>query len=376
MSRRLLFLITSLTYGGAESQLVLLAQGLAQAGWAVRVVCMTPLGPKAQDLQAAGIQVDSLGMRPGRPSLRGFCQLRQTLLQFQPAVLHAHMVHANLLARLVRPLARVPVLICTAHNIIEGGRWREWAYRLTDRWCDLTTQVSQAGLKRYLEIGAIAPGRGLFMPNGVDTCRFAPDAVVRAALRREMGVQDRFVWLSVGRFTAAKDYPNLLQAFAQLAPHHPEAHLWLVGQGEELEAIRQMAQALNLSERVQFLGARGDVPGLMKAADAYVMSSAWEGMPMVLLEAAAVGLPIVATDVGGNREVVQDGQSGWLVPPRQPAQLAAAMQKLIQRPEPERKQMGSAGRAYVLEHYDLQGIIHRWEALYQGLLSRKENADA
>ncbi len=99
------------------------------------------------------------------------------------------MVHANLLARLVRPLVRVPVVLCTAHNIIEGGRWRELAYRLTDPLCDLTTQVSQAGLERYLKVGAIPKGRGLYIPNGVDTRRFAPDPEARLALRREMGVQ-------------------------------------------------------------------------------------------------------------------------------------------------------------------------------------------
>lgn len=207
MNRRLLFLITSLTYGGAESQVVELALGFARAGWSVRVVCMTPLGPKARDLQTAGVPVDSLGMRPGHPDLRGFWRLVWILRRFQPLVLHAHMVHANLLARLVRPWVRVPLLICTAHNIHEGGRWREVAYRLTDPLCDLTTQVSQAGLRRYLEVGAIAAGRGLFMPNGVDTRRFAPDDEARMALRREMGAEG-FVWLAAGRFTEPRTTPT------------------------------------------------------------------------------------------------------------------------------------------------------------------------
>ncbi len=113
------------------------------------------------------------------------------------------------------------------------------------------------------------------------------------------------------------------------------------------------------------------MPRLLNAADAYVMSSAWEGMPMVLLEAAAVGLPIVATDVGGNREVVQHGQSGLLVPPKDSARLAAAMSQLMRMPPSERVDMGRAGRAWVLEHYDLRGVIGRWEALYERLLAQK-----
>ncbi|RIH89743.1 GDP-mannose-dependent alpha-(1-6)-phosphatidylinositol monomannoside mannosyltransferase [Meiothermus luteus] len=369
--RRILLLITSLGHGGAETQVVELARGLAQTGWGVQVVCMTPLGPKAQDLAQAGIPVDSLGMRPGRPSLKGFVRMVRLVREFQPQVLHAHMVHANLLARLVRPLVRVPVVLCTAHNIIEGGRWRELAYRLTDPLCDLTTQVSQAGLERYLKVGAIPKGRGLYIPNGVDTRRFAPDPEARLALRREMGVQEEFIWLAVGRFAPAKDYPNLLQAFREVSQAHPAARLWLVGQGPLLEPMKGLAQSMGLEDKVRFLGARGDVPGLMNAADAYVMSSAWEGMPMVLLEAAAVGLPIVATDVGGNREVVEQGENGLLVSPKDSSRLAMAMRALMERPAEERTRMGQAGRALVLQRYDLQRIIQRWEDLYQELLSQK-----
>jgi glycosyltransferase involved in cell wall biosynthesis len=376
MNRRLLFVITSLIYGGAEAQLVALALGFARAGWQVRVVCMTPLGPRAQDLQSAGVPVDSLQMQPGRPSLRAFLRLVQIIRSFRPSLVHSHMVHANLLARLARPLAQVPVLVCTAHNIREGGRWRETAYRLTDPLCDLTTQVSQAGLRRYLEVGAIAPGRGIFMANGVDTARFKPDAEARVALRQAMGAQESFVWLAVGRFTQAKDYPSLLRAFAEVTQSNPQARLWLVGQGELLEPMRQLAHSLGLAERVQFLGARKDVPALMNAADAYVMSSAWEGMPMVLLEAAAVGLPILATDVGGNREVVHEGCSGWLVPPQDSGRLARAMQLVTQTSEQERKNMGMAGRALVVAKHDLTRVIQDWEEVYVRLLQQKTGRTA
>ncbi|MCS7058376.1 MAG: glycosyltransferase [Meiothermus sp.] len=370
--KRVLLLVTSLGHGGAETQVVELGRGLAQLGWAVRVVCMVPPGPKAQDLAQAGIPVDSLEMQPGRPSLKGFTRMVRLVRKFQPQVLHAHMVHANLLARLVRPFVRVPVVLCTAHNIIEGGRWRELAYRLTDSLCDLTTQVSEAGLERYLRVGAIPPRRGLYIPNGVDPKRFAPDPAVRQPLRQRLGAQDgEFVWLAVGRFVEAKDYPNLLRAFAGVVQAHPEARLWLVGQGPLLEPMKELVGSFGLEEKVRFLGARGDVPSLMNAADAYVMSSAWEGMPMVLLEAAAVGLPIVATDVGGNREVVEQGKNGLLVPPKDSQGLAMAMRALMERPAAERTQMGQAGRALVLQRYDLERIVQRWDALYQELLRRK-----
>lgn len=109
---------------------------------------------------------------------------------------------------------------------------------------------------------------------------------------------------------------------------------------------------------------RKDIPALMNAADAYVMSSSWEGMPLVLLEASSVGLPIVTTDVGGNREVVIDGKSGFLVPPKNSEALAQAMLKMMDLPEKLRKSMGQAGRKYIKENYSLEHVVDMWEELY------------
>jgi glycosyltransferase involved in cell wall biosynthesis len=128
---------------------------------------------------------------------------------------------------------------------------------------------------------------------------------------------------------------------------------------------------LGLNGRVRFVGTREDVPEFMTVADGYVMSSAWEGMPMVLLEAAAAGLPIVATRVGGNQEVVQDAVSGFLVPPSDSEALAAAMLRLMAVPAAERRAMGSRGHDHVRQHYGLDRVVDRYEAAYRGVLQRK-----
>jgi glycosyltransferase involved in cell wall biosynthesis len=122
---------------------------------------------------------------------------------------------------------------------------------------------------------------------------------------------------------------------------------------------------------VRFVGVRDDVPAFMSAADGYVMSSAWEGMPMVLLEGAAAGLPIVATRVGGNHEVVTEGESGLLVPPRDHEALAAAMLRLMALPEAQRREMGERGREHVRAHYGLSRVVDRWEDVYHEVLARK-----
>lgn len=363
----LVFLITTLGLGGAETQVVRLATGLKARGWRVSVVTMLPKGHNAEILQGQGIPVHSLEMRRSLPDPRAVLALARFLRQEQPTILHAHMVHANLLARVVRLLTPVRVVICTAHNVIEGGRWRELAYRLTDPLCNLTTQVSQAGLERYVQVGAVPAHKIRFIPNGINTAEFHPDALTRQRLRDELGLGGEFVWLAAGRLTEAKDYPNLLQAFRQVLSQQPNSRLLIGGTGELLGALQTLTRELGLGERVQFLGLRKDMAAVMSAADGFVLSSAWEGLPMVLLEAAASGLPVVATDVGGNPEALQSGITGVLVPAKDSQALAKGMLELAALPPSQRQEMGEAGRRFVTEHYGLEAILTQWETLYREL---------
>jgi glycosyltransferase involved in cell wall biosynthesis len=280
------------------------------------------------------------------------------------------MVHANLLARIVRFLAPIPVLICSARSIDEGGRFREVLYRLTDPLCDLTTQVSQAGLERYVRMGAVPRHKIRYIPNGVDTERFKPNLEDRLKFRKELGV-DGFVWLAVGRFDPPKDYPSMLQAFARVVHKHSNTILLIAGDGPLRKTMENLARELGIEKRTKFLGIRRDIPQLMNAADAYVMSSSREGMPNVLLEASATGLPIVATDVGGNREIVLDGVTGFLVPPRNPEALARAMLRIMDLSDEERKEMGERARKHIEVKFNLDRVVDLWEILYYELLEKK-----
>lgn len=367
--KNIIFLTTGLNYGGAETQLVQLAMRLKARSWSVKLISMLPPEAYVEELTKDGISVVSLNMRRGVADPRAIFKLATCLRDERPQILHAHMVHANLLARITRLLVHIPVIICTAHSTDEGGKLREIAYRLTDPLCDLTTQVSQAGLARYVQVGAVPPRKICFVPNGVDLEHFISGD--REHLRAELGLPESFIWLAVGRFEEAKDYPVLLQAFAWVWQQQPKVRLYIVGQGSLKENVVKLADALKISQVVQFLGIRRDVANLMHVADGYVMSSALEGMPMVLLEASASGLPIVATRVGGISEVVIDGQTGFLVPPKNPPALAQAMLKMMDLPEEARQAMGAQGRIYVQEHYGLDKILDEWERIYEGLMQRK-----
>jgi glycosyltransferase involved in cell wall biosynthesis len=368
---RITFVSTDLNYGGAETQLVHLATRLKARGWKVQVVSLMPPKAYVEELEAGGIPVFSLGIRRKLPDPRPILRLAQLIKNWHPRIVHSFMVHANLLARLVRLLAPTPVLICSARSIDEGSHLRELLYCLTDPLSDLTTQVSQAGLERYVRVGAVPRQKIVYIPNGVDSKRFYPNPEARARLRKELSLESAFVWLAVGRFDLPKDYPTMLQAFAQVATKNPNAQLLIAGDGPMRPDMEVLTRSLKLGDRVRFLGIRRDVPELMNAADAYVMSSAWEGMANVLLEASATGLPIIATDVGGNREVVIDGKTGFLVPPKNPEALAQAMLHLMEMPEEERHAIGKAARQYVEANFTLDRVVDRWEALYKELLARK-----
>ncbi|HEY3377294.1 MAG TPA: glycosyltransferase [Armatimonadota bacterium] len=361
---RLTFVITGLSYAGVEVQMLRVATQLRQRGWQIEVISMTPPQALAEEFADAGIPVTSLDMTPGVPDPRALWRLTTLLRRSRPHIVHAHMVHANILARLVRPFSQIPILISTAHNINEGGRWRELAYRLTDRYTELTVNVSQAAVDRYVEIGAVPREKIRLVPNGVDSEKFAPNPARRTQMRKALGVGDGFTWLAVARFEEAKDYPTMLRAFAQHRQQWPSSRLLLVGRGTTESAMRQLTTELGLDDAIYFLGVRPDIPALMNAADAYLMSSRWEGMPNVLLEASASGLPIVATRVGGNAEVVRDGETGFLVPAGDMAALAGAMARVMRFSVDELAEMGVNARQNMEQEYSLARIVDIWDALY------------
>lgn len=371
MSRppRITYLATSSGTGGAERQVHDLAVHLKDAGWDVRAVSMLPLARTFADLPARGIPTASLGMTQGIADPRALVRLGRILRDHRPDVLHAHMVHANLLARLSRLIRPTPVVVCTMHSQYQGARWRMVAYRLTDRLCDLTTAVSRVARDDAISLGAVPADRVATVPNGIDLRGFGRDAATRVRVRSELGLDDDFVFLAVGRLATAKDYPNLVRAFARVRHEAQRGQLLVVGGGPQ-EELRDCISEERVDDRVLLLGERPDVPDLMRAADGYVMSSAWEGLPLVLLEAGASSLPVVATDVGGNREAVHDGVNGFVVPPRDSQALARGMLRMMGRGDAEREAMGRAGRRLVAETFSLEAVAKRWAALYRALLDK------
>lgn len=243
------------------------------------------------------------------------------------------------------------------------------AYRITDGLADVSTNVGVDAVQAFEAAGAVPKGKMLSMVNGIDVEKFIPDAARRLTVRNTLGFsQEQVVILAVGRFYEAKDYPNLLQAFAILKDEFPNARLCIAGDGPLMNQVKKLAVDLELDGRIDFLGARNDVPDLMRAADIYVLSSAWEGLPLVVGEAMASEKLVVATDCGGVREFL--GDAGILVAPKSPAALADGLREALNMPADEASTLGARARLRILDNYSLDSVVDGWVELYSHLSSR------
>lgn len=374
---KILYVITALNIGGAEMMLYRMLRQVNQERFDVSVAALINKGPVGEMIEKdLKVSVISLGVSNFFNFFVGLFRLVRFIKANSVMIVHSHMVHANIMSRIARLFYYFPALISTIHNYEEKGRkktarWRELAYRVTDPLCDLTTQVSQSGLTKYVALKAVPESKIAYMPNGIDISYYDVDRDRSNEVKKKLGLLDHHVFLAVGSLTLQKDYTNMLKAFSMVRAKVPNVALVIAGIGPLENELKELSRKLDLSGAIHFLGLRNDINILMNMADVFVMSSAWEGMPIVLLEAAASKLPIIATDVGGNRDLVLDGESGFIVPPGNPEALAKAMGAMHEMQREKRELMGSKGYDYVKVHYDLEMITKEWEEIYHNLLVRK-----
>lgn len=373
---KILYVITALNIGGAEMMLYRMLKFLEKEKYEIKVVSLINKGAVGKLIHDdLGIEVYALGIINFTRLIFGIIRLKRIITGFKPEIVHSHMVHANLVTRITRLLCRFPVLICTIHNLEERGSkksgWiREMLYRLTDPLCDLTTQVSKIGLEKYINKKIVSRNKIAYIPNGIDMQNYAINTNSNKNLIEILDIKGKFILLAVGSLTVQKDYPNMLKAVKIVSSKFPELILLIAGSGPLMVELQAVTKELEIDDVVKFLGIRNDVPALMDIADLYIMSSSWEGLPVVLLEAASSRLPIVATDVGGNSEVVINEKNGLLVPATNSEVLSMAIIKIINMNNEERIAMGNYGYNYVQENYSLEKIISIWESVYQKILCR------
>ncbi|UCV18278.1 glycosyltransferase [Ferribacterium limneticum] len=359
---RILMLITGLGVGGAERQLADLADALHRLGHEVAIAYLTGsvrVRPKSPGVVLHDLEADKsvFGL------LRVLRRLRSVIGEFRPNVVHSHMFHANILARIARLSVAVPRLVCTAHSTHEGGRLRMLAYRLTHRLADVTTNVSREAVVAFEAKRAIPKGGMLVVPNGIDTTRFCANTINRQATRQQEGIgDDERVVIAVGRLVEAKDFSNLLHAWQEVTWNRTRIKLWIVGDGALRGQLESLAAHLGIEQTVSFLGIRENIPDLLNAVDLFVLSSAWEGFAIVAAEAMACGKVAVVTDAGGTRELL--GEVGFLVGVRDSKALAAVLDHALSLPKEELDRLGGLARERVIDHFSLSRAVDKWLDLY------------
>lgn len=304
--------------------------------------------------------------------LKGLLKAKRIVNKFQPDIIHSHMFHANIFSRILRVFGIKKPLICTAHSINEGGKLRTLMYRYTDFLCDKNTNVSDEAVEIYKRIRACPEHKMIPVYNGIDTTKFQFYAEAREQNRKSLNLDNnQILLLAVGRLTEAKDYPNLFNALSLLKQKNSYFKLVVIGVGEDESDLRELSSHLGLDDIIMFLGARFDVQDWMSAADIFVMSSAWEGLPLVLLEAMSCQRPVVATDCGGTTKAISG--HGAVVAIRNSEALACALTDMLKLAEHDRQQIGLKARKHVIENYSITQIASKWISIYSNLINVKNN---
>jgi glycosyltransferase involved in cell wall biosynthesis/peptidoglycan/xylan/chitin deacetylase (PgdA/CDA1 family) len=370
----IVFLTDHLVRGGAETQLTRIAATLRRRGWSVGVITMLPSVAFLDDLKAADIPLfECSTAMPWIPWLPIRMMLRMTiqLMRWHPAVLITFNYHGDIMGRACGRAAGIKAIVASLRTAYVKTKFREWIYRASEGLIDLTASNSHAAITYMVSRQILTPMKTMVIPNGMVAAAF-PMAISREEARAEFQVPDgAFLWLAVGNLRPAKDYPTLLDAAERCVVRMPGLHILIAGEGDEMAASLADLKRRGLQDTVHFLGSRTDVPRLLRACDAFVLSSAWEGMPNTVMEAMASGVPVVSTDAGGVRELIIEGTCGYIVPCRDPAALAERMLQMMALAPEARLGMGAAGRKRIALCFDNERVVDRWEAMILRMVRTK-----
>ena len=330
--------ITRLTMGGSSENTVSMVEQLERFGYASTLVLGPQSeGPTVKAARRRGCRIVALDglvreVSPAR-DLTAVAQLYRLFRRARPTIVHTHTSKAGFVGRLAAQLARVPVVVHQPHGHIFYGYWgraRTATFvaleRIAAHWTDAMIALTPREIEEHVERGIGRASQYAVVPSGVPTQALREMAPSRTAARARLGLpRDAYVVAGVGRFVPIKGFDLLVAALPALVERVPETHVLLVGDGAEREALQARAAVLGVADRLHVSGTVSDVIGVLAAADVLAAPSRNEGMGRVLVEAMALGLPVVGTRVGGIADVILDGECGLVVPPEDPPALAEAL---------------------------------------------------
>ena len=380
-------MIGSMGLGGAEAQLATLIAELQKRGCHCELFVLEAQGVLREHYRASGITVHDGGYDSTRARWWRVLQIARALIRAclvarrrRPDVLHAFLPLTNFLGSIAGRLTAVP-LIVTSRRALGTHQDRHLWWRPCDR---TAARLSHVVLANCTAVAAdamardcVAAARLRVIPNGIDAQAYQRAAAHRDDVRRALGLAaDHLGVVVVGNLIAYKGHADLLEAVQRVRIGQPRARYFLVGEDRGIGAeLRRHAQRIGVEDAVCFLGQRDDVAELMSAMDVFVLPSHEEGFSNALLEAMASGLAVVATDVGGNREALDNGRLGLLVPPHDPDVLGVAIASLLDDGH-RRSQLGASAREAVRAKYPVERMVNAHLAVYQEGSCRERGAVA
>ena len=371
---RVLHLVDSLNIGGTESQVVEVAVRMQRAGHHVVVGCLRAEGPLFRVLKGAGIKIVEFRKKTTLLSLNGARQLLRLaafLRSGRFGVIHAHDLWANLLGVPAGRLARVPVVI-SSRRYLEDHDWcTPWRKRVVRLIYRLSTRVvanSRAVSELLVNEKKVAPEKIRVVYNGVDFERFARARPEREKLLPNVGKRSKLIAVLANMYSRVKGHACLISAARIVYENEPDAIFLLIGDGPERARLETQVRDAGLDNNVLFVGRRTNVPEWLACCDLSVLPSETEGFPNALLESMSAGLPVVATAVGGSKEIIKSEVNGLLVPPGNSEALAQAILRVMRNP-PLAKNLACAGQNDMRKHFGFDRVIAELYRLYKEPIS-------
>lgn len=364
----------SAEYGGGERYLELLFDRLDRTRFRPLLICPES-GPFVEIMRGHGVPTRIVRLAPLLNPLALY-RLARLLVREQVTILQTHGARSSAYGQVAGRLAGVPIIVSTVHNSLLDypiGSLKRWLYltvlRRTMRLADRIICVSE-DLRQHVHGDLqVAANKTVTVHNGIDLARLH-QKVSTTPVRDEFGVGKGPLLVSIGRLTEQKGHRYLLAALPSLLATWPELRCVIIGEGDLGETLNKLAVRLGLASTCVFAGARTDIPVILAAADLLVLPSVSEGFPFVLLEALAMGRPVVASRVNGVPELIEDRKTGRLVPPRDSQALASVIRELLLDP-PQAAAMGEQGRRVVQERFTADGMVAQTVALFESVLGER-----
>jgi glycosyltransferase involved in cell wall biosynthesis len=371
------YVIADMITGGTQTHLLQVFRYLDRTVFRPSLFVLRDGGNLLGEAADAGVDVRTFGMsgtlRNPR-DLRGLASMVRAMRKLRPAVVHGYLLRGNFYGAVAGRLAGVPAIVTSKRGLHEpAGLAETVSVNVSNRLSHAVTGNSLEVLEFTRRVEGQFPAPMTMIPSGIDTDRFDPRRVggwPRGSLREALGIGKVPVVGTAITFRPRKGFRMLFEAMAEIRRKVPDARLVIAGADEMSAEARELAASLDLAGSVHVIGRRGDMPEVLSALDVFVLPSESEGMSNAILEAMAMRLPVVATDVGGAREQMEEGRSGFLVPYPDSAALATKVIRLLEDPA-LRERVGVAARERVVERYSAAGMVRQIEDLYASLLRGK-----